>query len=496
MNGARDRWMIIAIALFVPYLAMAAPQCGSSDDSATFVDGMFSLPGLPNAKDAYVIVITQEGAAERIKLNLPAGSTGLRVRTDALPQGSSWSWCYKLVAATPPAITVRTPPLVELDRTDLRDDRYVVRWESFPKAKKYRLTGETKPIATKPSDAEPAIEKIDLACIASTCGRDGIAEKGIPLKAGTEAKWKVSALDEDDLVIAASDERTLRVAHTWASTVVASGFKLQRSDTLNKVDRAKGATFSQVSVEKEGAERSKAYQSEFALIYEGGSKKPFGIEVWPTLSVEARQTSAGKDKASDTAKVRAGFYQMLAAAEGNGAEFVVNLKHETERKTETKKTALELALTPIYGPWCIAQGINIGRSGLNCRGVGPSEALPWIQVTPILGFGADLGKAVDVGTSNESKQTVQRLRVSFRADVELNFISNGLGIPNLSAYYEGVRWYLPREEVMQHHRLRKGGLSVELGEGLSFEVAYAAGREAPAFKYSRTFSAGFGVKFQ
>ena len=85
---------------------------------------------------------------------------------------------------------------------------------------------------------------------------------------------------------------------------------------------------------------------------------------------------------------------------------------------------------------------------------------------------------------------------SFRLDVDLNLIGACLGKPDLTTHCEANRWYLPREAALQHHRQRKGGLSLELGEGVSFEAAYTAGREAPTFKYSRRVSAGFGIKLQ
>ena len=58
-----------------------------------------------------------------------------------------------------------------------------------------------------------------------------------------------------------------------------------------------------------------------------------------------------------------------------------------------------------------------------------------------------------------------------------------------------THWHLPREVHERNFHISKSGLSFGLSDVVSFDLSYSVGREAPTFKFTRTGSAGFGLKF-
>lgn len=461
----------------------------TNNPAANFVSGMFLLPDLADPKDAYLIIVEPKGGDEATQLSLPPGSTGLRVSIAALPQGE-WTWKYKLSRQTVPAIQLETVKQVALSSLDIPEGRYSLAWRRVDGAKRYVVAGQSR-TKTSASD-EPTWSKLEATCFASVCARNEIATKAIELKPGSEVKWSVSAVDEDGIVLAKSEEAHIQVENTWVQAASKSGFKLQRSDTLSKATATLPATLTYLSNQKDAAiTRSTAYQTEFALIYEGPND--WG-GFWPRVSLEGKLTSTGDQKSGDALKFRAGGYQMLGGSNlGEGTEFVANLKYETERKTGTKKGVVELGFTPIYG-WLGRYWPGPPKKG-QADAAGNYTRLPWLQVAPVVSLGVDLGKTMEVGTSQETKDTIVRLRTTLRLDAELNAISYALGTNNVTAYLEGSYWRLPKEDGEKNYRLGKTGLTFGLTDYLSFDLAYTVGREAPTFKFTRTGSAGFGLKF-
>lgn len=476
-------------------LAVTAMSCfadtlpASNDPDARFNDGIFLLPDLTNPKDSYLLIVEPAGGGDAVQISLPAGSTGLRVSKALLASGVS-KWMYKVSRQDVPAIKLATPRELALSTIDIPEGRYPLAWDRVEGAKAYVIAGRAR-TKTSATD-EPAWGKLDASCFASVCARKPMASKAIELAAGTEVTWTVSALDGDGIVLAKSEEAHIQVQNTWVQAASNSGFKLQRSDTLSKATATLPATLAYLSNQKDGAaSRSTAYQSEFALIYDGPDS---WSGFWPRVSLEGKLSSSDEQKASDALRFRAGGYRMIGeSALGEGTEFVANLKYETERKTGTKKGLVEFGFTPIYG-W-------LGRywPGPPKRGQADSSGnynqLPWLQVAPVVSFGMEVGKTMSVGTSEETKDTVVRLRTSLRFDAELNAVAYALGINGVTAYADGSYWYLPREDGEKNYRLGKTGLSFLITNYLSFDLAYSVGRDAPAFKFARTGTAGFGLKF-
>jgi hypothetical protein len=403
---------------------------------------------------------------------------------------SEWSWRYKVSRQSLPPLQLETQKELGLSSQDVATGRYSLAWRRVDDAKTYVIAGQTR-TKTSASD-EPVWGKLEATCFASVCARGEIATKAIELKAGSEVKWTVTAVDKDGIAIAKSEEAHIQVENTWVQAASKSGFKLQRSDTLSKATATLPATFSYLSSQKEGeGSRSTAYQAEFALIYDGPSD---WSGFWPRISLEGKFTSRGEQKAGDALKFRAGGYRMLSGSSlGEGTEFVANLKYETESKTGTKKGVVELGFTPIYG-WLGRYWPGPPKQG-QADAAGNYTRLPWLQVAPVVSFGVDLGKTMEVGTSQETKDTVLRLRTTLRLDAELNAISYALGTNNVTAYLEGSYWRLPKEDGEKNYRLGKTGMSFGLTDYLSFDLAYSVGREAPTFKFNRTGTAGFGLKF-
>ena len=471
--------------------AGAAPAANDSQTNpkSDYKDGMFSLPDLESPKDSYLIIVEPKDGSDAVQMTLPPGSTGLRVSRDALPK-VEWTWKFKVSKQTVPKIEIVTEANRRVALRDLVEGKYSLSWKPVVGAKRYVLSGETK---TKTRFAgSPEVGKLDASCFASVCARGALATKAIELKAGTEVEWQVSAVDEDGIVLAKGDKAYIRVDDDWVQSAKEGGWKLQRSDTLSKATAQLPATFSYASNQQDGAtSRERAYQSEFAVIYEPA--EPWG-SFQPRVSIEGKLTSSGSQKAKDAFKFRFGGYRMFdGAISGEGAELVSNLKYETERKTGTKKGLIEFGVTPVYG-WLGRYWPGPPKKG-QADAAGNYTRLPWLQVAPIISLAAEVGKTMEVGTSEETSDTIVRLRATLRLDVELNALASTLGTQSVTAYLEGSHWHLPREDSVRNYRLGKTGLSFGLTDAVSFDLAYTVGREAPDFKFVRTGTAGLGLKF-
>lgn len=483
--------MKLAIAFIALTAALAMPcsaaVVAANDPNAQFNDGMFLLPDLASPKDSYLIIIEPK-VGDPIQLTLPPGSNGIRLSRLAQPTGE-WSWKYKVAREVLPTFALATPKDLTLANSALVDGRFALAWVKVPGAKKYLLSGKMRTKVTASDD--PEWGKLEASCFASVCARSQFGTKAIELKPGSEVNWQVSAVDEDGITLAQSESGHIQVENTWVQAASKAGLKLQRSDTLNKTSASLPATFSYISSQKGSAERATAYQSEFALIYEGSEA---WSSFWPRVSLEGRLTSAGEQKSGDALKLRAGGYRMIQGSNlGEGTEFVSNIKYETESKTGTKKGLVELGFTPVYG-WLGRYWPGPPKRG-QADAAGNYTQLPWLQVAPVISFGAELGKTMSAGTSSEKKDTIVRLRTTLRFDVELNALSSALGTNNITGYLEGSYWRLPREDDVRNYRVGKAGLSFGLTDQLSIDLAYSVGREAPTFNFSRAGSAGLGFKF-
>ncbi len=478
--------LLVAMSLALPAICLSAVPA-ANDAKAVFDKGMFLFPELAAPKDSYLIIIKPK-VGETVQLALPAGTTGLRVGQGVIPEGE-WTWSYKLSTLAVPTIALRTPKKIDITTTDLIDGRLSLAWTMVPGTKRYLITGQTR-TKDKPSD-DPPWEKLEGGCAASVCTVGDYGTTMLELKPGMEVKWQISAVDVDGIVLAKSEEAQVQVGNTWVQGARNAGFKLQRSDTLNTKSAQLPATISYISNQKTTPSRVTAYQSEFALIYDS-PKDLNGF--WPRASLEGRFTSSGDKKPEDAAILRGGFYRAIAEAKsGEFTDFVANLKYETERKTGTKKGLVEVSFTPIYG-WLGRQWPGPPKKG-NVDEAGNYLQAPWARIAPVISFGAEVGKTMDVGSSTERQDTILRLRGTLRLDAELNALSSALGTQSATAYLEGSYWHLPKEQETRNFRLGKTGLSFGLTEVVSLDFSYSVGKEAPLFKFSRTGSAGFGLKF-
>jgi hypothetical protein len=474
-----------AILLATAITGIASPTA-SNDPTGQYRDGMFLLPELEGSDDSYLVVV-QPTTGEPKSFALPQGSTGLRVSKSALPSGE-WTWYFKRSSQKLPELELVTGKVLDLGAADVKEGRFSLVWRRVEGASRYVVSGKVRTAGSIEAEGS----KLEVSCFASVCTNGDVATTAIELKPGSEVTWQVTALDKDSIPLKKSEVAHIQMEDTFIRRASNAGFKVQRSDTLSKTAAGLPAIFSYLSSQAANeTSRSTAYQSEFALIYD--SPTPWK-GLWPRVSLEGRLTSRGEQKPSDQLRFRAGFYSVAALNQSGGfTDVVTGLKYETERKTGTKKGLLELGLTPVYGP--LGRSWPGPPSRAQADAAGNYTKLPWVQITPLVSFGAEVGKAMEVGTSAERQNTILRLRTTVRLDGELNALSNMLGTRNATAFVEGTYWRLPREEDVRNYRVGKTGLSFGLTEALSFDLAYTVGREAPAFRFNRFGSAGFGLKF-
>ena len=462
----------------VAVTALAQPAKNNSD--AHYENGQFRLPPLLSPKDAYTILI-DEGKPLPRRLNLPEGVHGLSILPSALPPGAL-IWNLAVTRAMLPAVDVTTARDQKLRAQDLDEGRVVVGWKAVQGAEKYRIAG--KVVDQERAGDDTAWTKLSVECILSTC-----TGYGFQLKPGQQAKYTVAALDKNDVPIAESAEMEASVEPGLARQASTAGLKIQRSDTLNKAVMQEGALFSWAATEKGISKRSAAYRSEFALIWEPPGKSYYGW--FPRVSLEAALTSSGEQKGSDALKFRVGGYNIWQPQAGKGAELTGNLKYETERKTGTKKALVELAATPVFG-W-LGQYNEIGPARPR-NAIGNFATPPLLVIAPVATFAAEIGKTLDLGTSNEKRDTVVRFRSTLRLDMEFPQAAAGLQLPRVAASLQATHWRLPRE-ADNGHSLGRASLIFGLTPEVSLEISHSVGRDAPVFTFSRVTSGGLGIKF-
>jgi hypothetical protein len=479
----------IALWFFVsPVLAQIKPA--TNDARATFENGMFLLPAPASPKDAYTIVLEPAGDKPRA-LMLPAGSTGVRLADTALPP-TAWTWRYTLQRAEIAPLVVLEPRQPSVTFADLSryGDAVHLAWQHAPGTKTYRVTTKTdkaSDLTTPPEWGTPS--NTDLAATEYVNEERKVGFYDLPMKPAARIEWTVTALDADGQPMARSAPMVLTSGVPWSAELAKSGWKLQRSDTLSKENAAKAALFGYTATKKAGENKARAYQTEFAVIWDGSSTGE-RLDFYPRGSLEARLTSSGKSKDSDALKFRFGGYRLLAS---HPAEVVANLKYETASKDDTKKGLFELAYTPLIVPFARYYPTP-DPSRTNAAGNYPPNALPPIQWMTQLTVGADLGKTFSVGSSSETKKSNFRQRANLRLDTQLNAVADVLRIPSVGLYLSSTYWHLSREED-DEHTYSTTGITFQLTKEISFEAAYSVGADAPKFGFSRTGTVGFGLKF-
>ena len=489
MKRLIDTSCAATIAIVAATYAMAAPTPAENDKTAQFDNGSFNLPDVVNPKDTYTIVIeTVDG--KTIKLPLPAGATGMRMNTSALP-ASAWKWRYILQLSQLPPLDLLQPAdgRVTYEQLARYDDGVLFVWKHDPRADRYKLTvvadkqlDHTQPPEWgKETSDELSLEeyyKAHCNCVHYVWST----------KPGERLKFKATALAKDGTSISESEFRTVTIDSPWSREFVQRGFKFQRSDTLSKDIAGKPALFGYSSSQKGGTARTGAYQAEFALIWDGGERKVQDQVFYPRASFEARLTSSGSAKTNDVLRARVGADKLLSDVPLN---LTGNIKYDTEYKTGTKKGSIELMATPTFAP--LAR--YYPRPSLETTDPsGNYTTRPWIQVMPTLQFGVEGGHTFDVGSSEEKGRSFYRGRVDVRLDAELNFLASLLRLPTVGAYLHSTYWRLAHQDV-DEFTYSRAGASFKFTPETSLELTYTVGHDSPTFTFTRSAGVSLGIQF-
>lgn len=473
--------LVAAIACIAPAALAASASSASNDASATFQDGVFRLPALADPKDQYILMLHAAGAKPQT-IALPAGATGLILGSNAIP-AAAWTWSFRLQSKALPSVALRTPDALDFSINELaaHDDTVLLEWTGMPGAARYRVA-----VASGQDGRWGADARVD--CKAADCVEPeyNTGHHLLQVKGGTRYRWSVAALDQDGLVIGQSQVRTVQVRASRVAAIQAAGWKFQRSDTLSAKDAGKPALFSYAATEDANTAPASAYAAQLAVIWTAPTA--IAPKLFPRVSAETRRTSAGSAKTGDMTRLRVGAY---GAPEGYN--WTAALKHERAHRDSTRKSMLEVSVTPMWG--VLGQGINIPAldpaqrdSAGNIR----RGQWPLVQVTPLLTLSADYGKTQAAGASQETRDTIRRLRADLRVDMLWTRAPKWLGVRSLSTYGEGTWWRLPGQGA-QHKA--QAGLSFGLTPEVSLDVAYAVGSDAPDFLFSRSTNVGLGIKF-
>jgi hypothetical protein len=210
-----------------------------NDPRANYSDGMFSLPPLEHARDAYLVIISPMPSGDVVTLSLPQGCTGLRVDKDIIPT-EAWVWTYKVMRHKPPVISINTAMELSLIPMDIDGDRISLEWKPVAGASTYTIKGERR--NRKSQKGNPPWEKFSIVRASSVCERGQVCIQDLALHPGSEVNWSIQAADADGIVLAASDVAHIKVSSTVWQSLEESGFKLQRSDTLSKQAATQPAT--------------------------------------------------------------------------------------------------------------------------------------------------------------------------------------------------------------------------------------------------------------
>lgn len=488
---------LLVLAAAPVFAQVKLAENNPADPRASFERGIFKLPPVLSEKDVYTIVIEPVGEKERT-LVLPPGTIGLHLSDSAIPPGD-WSWRYLVSRVDLKEIHVlepaKSPAMVTYSSLLRSGDAVHLNWEAILGAATYRVTMRTDKaidLALTPDWGSPS--NTDLIADEAVNAALKVGYYDLPLKSNTRLEWTVTALDADGQPMAKSSPRIVQSEAPRMLEWSRKGWSLQRSDTLSKEATSKAALFGYSSSQKAGSPRSRAYQGEFALIWDE-TKKEAKKEPAPEplfylrSSLEARLHSSGADKDDDALKFRFGGYRLLTS---HPAEVVANLKYETESKGDTKKGLMEFGYTPLALPlhrFFPARGEDRNAAG-NLR----PESLPWSQWMLQATLGAELGKTFSVGSSKEVRKSNFRQKASLRLDGQLNGLADALRLPQVSMYLTSTYWHLSREKKGEHTHSTLG-MSFKLTNELSIEATYSVGADAPKFTFSRSSLVGLGLKF-
>lgn len=472
--------------LVMPY-ALAQVVPADNDASATFDGRTFNLPDVSDPKDTYTIVVKSAGKDSELKL--PAGATALRLTPSAIPK-SPWSWRYVLTKVQLPAMQVMQPQEGRVTYSQLAryDSGVLLLWKTVPGSDRYKVTVAVDKATSlsklaewgKESSEDMPDDAVDTGC--------GCVHYVRTSKPGERFRWKATALAADGTPIAETEYRQVAVDEPWSKELSGKGFQLQRSDTLAKDLAGKPALFGYQSNQKEGSARASAYLAQFAVVWSDKDSQD-GKVFYPRVSLEAKLTSSGSDKANDAIRLRAGGYEVVPNWPLN---LTTNLKYDTERKSGTKKGSFELIATPTFAPFA---RYYPRPSPETTDAAGNFSSLPWLQVMPTILLGAEAGRTLDVGSSQETTKNLARGRVDLRFDAQLNFLSAALRLPQVNAYAESTYWRLGHQDANEF-TYSTTGLSFKLTQDVSLDLTYSVGRDAPTFNFTRSGAVSLGLQIK
>lgn len=468
-------------------VASAATIPAANDPRGTFIDGTFRLPALDDPADQYILKVAVAGEKDARTYTVPAGGVGFILGDNAIPQ-SEWSWTFRVQKTARAPVLLVTPDQLHISAWDLHyyNESWLLEWNKLTGANKYILTvavDKEEDLTKPPKWGAGSKIECNVRCVNETAG--ATAFESVSLQAGKRYRWNVAALDTDDIVIGQSEPREIFVASGHGAAFKKAGWKLQRSDTISAQNAAKPALFGYVADEDETHSRTTAYSVQAALLWHGSGI--MGDAVFPSASLETRRTSSGDAKASDVSRARVGAFGAFPNATWSAA-----IKYETARKDHTDKGMLELGITPVFG--VLDQWLIVGPApARDSTGNILPSSVPILQLKPLISFSADIGKTFSVGTSDETNETVRRLRSDLRLDMLWPRLARQIGVVYIDTYAEKTYWRLLGQG--KSHRLDQAGLTVGITPEISFDVSYSNGEDAPVFKFARSTNVGLGIKF-
>jgi hypothetical protein len=489
------------ISLAICFALTTAPQCAplpsQNAPPGQYENYLFQLPELAAPTSTYTIIILPEGG-EAIRIELPKGATGIKLSTQALPK-NQWTWRYALQSSVPIALKQVGEDRRKATPEELETffNTVIVEWNLVTDAKAYDVVVSSAPKAKTGTDLTWGKAQTTECTTLTECigPATGLGYKAIEVSEGRIYRWKVVARDLDGIAISESAYRFIETPKPTFGSFEERGWRLQRSETLNRLNAAKPALFAYSASAQSGETRAAAYVAQFALGWSPSGEYYFGMV--PSASLEAKLTSNGVSKKTDELKLRLG----ATLSEPLIGEWSLNAKYETERKSGkndgpgTKKGLLEINVSPLghFGLgrfWPYPRETNAIRD--SAGRVRPEFTV--FTVMPTLNFGADFGKTFDVGTSEETARNIQRYHADFGLTANWNQLARLLNIRSVTATADTTFWYL-RSATERVNRLSSVSLSFGLTPNVGFGIEYSVGKDAPNFTFERATNAGFEIKF-
>ncbi|HYP53194.1 MAG TPA: hypothetical protein VEQ42_06615, partial [Pyrinomonadaceae bacterium] len=252
------------------------------------------------------------------------------------------------------------------------------------------------------------------------------------------------------------------------------GLHLQRAVT--GPDKGEGAEFAFLRSFGENT----VYTANFALIYKKDLSDHISFGSFQT-SVEGRLTS-DESQAEDAWRFRALLNLNPRVGSFKVLHFDLGGKLETDQDFETRKLSGEFTFTPTL------RSLRIGIPT-------PPEPSSPVQFRWRPYFGLDVGRTFRRGESNETEETIFRLRPRLRARTRLNFLRIPLNFNDVYVYVDDTFYYLPLEKTKKRYNFFESGLQFEVTGNFGFGLTFQNGESAPQFRRVRTLGGVLTIRF-